>query len=208
MTLTGGFGVLRARSCLVTAPPGVLAADGAMRFDPALPVAKQEALQHLPMGSLTKVALRLERPLEELPLYSIDAKRFGNGSLHALHHAPGSNIATLMLAGKAAREAIDAGETAAVAEARAVLAAVAGASAVAGVQGGLLCEWRSDPFARGSYAFGRPGTGTPREDYASALADRVFFAGDTAGGNLAMTVAGAYRSGRDTAMAIYRALKG
>lgn len=205
--LAGQFGKLRARTCLVTVPPSVLLADELLRFSPNLPSAKIAALRDLPMGAFTKVALRLAAPLTELPIYSIDRGRLARGQLHALHYEPGSRIVTLMLGGNAARSIMDAGQMAAVASAREVFSAIAGADMAAQVSGGLLCEWRSDPFARGSYAFVPPGAGNPRAVYAAPLDDRLFFAGDTSGGSLAMTVGGAYRAGRAAADNMHRALR-
>jgi monoamine oxidase len=206
VTVSGPFGSVRARACLVTVPPAALAADGGIRFSPELPAAKQAAMTQLPMGVFSKVALRLDAPMPELPLYSIDAARLARGDLHALHHAPGSSVATLMLGGNAARAVIAAGDAAAISEARAVLAAVAGSAAVARVQGGLFSEWLSDPFARGSYAHVTPGSGDPRGEFARPVADRLFFAGDTVGGDLSMTVGGAWRSGDAVVGALDRVL--
>lgn len=208
VVLSGGFGQLRARSCLVTAPPAVLMASNSIRFDPVLPTEKLAALHALPMNSFTKVAMVLDGPIPGLPLYSIDANRFERGTLHAVHSIPGSSLVTVLLAGNTAREVIKAGEPAAIDEARALLAAIAGSGVEARVQAGRLCEWRSDPFARGAYAFVRPGSGEPRHSYARPLAERLFFAGDSAGGDLAMTVGGAYRSGHDAANAIHKVLVG
>lgn len=201
VTASGPFGSIRARACLITVPPAVL---GAIRFAPDLPQAKQAAIAALPMGVFTKVALRTDAGLGDLPLYSVDAARLARGVLHALHHEPGSGLVTLMIAGDAARALIDAGEAAAVAEARAVLAAVAGADAASAVRGGLLCEWRSDPFARGSYAHAVPGSGNPRADFGEPVENRLFFAGDTVGGDLSMTVGGAWRSGDATGRELAR----
>ncbi len=204
--VSGKFGKVRGKTCLVTVPPAVLSATPGIRFLPDLPTVKQEAIARLPMGVFTKVALRTRKPLDELPTYSIDSKRFFNGELHALHHAPGEGVVTLMLGGNAARTVIDAGEASAIEEAKSVLAAVAGSSAVTEVSGGLLSEWLSDPFALGSYAHVLPGPGNPRDDFAMPLDNRIFFAGDTLGKDLVMTVGGAYQSAESTAAAIHEAL--
>jgi monoamine oxidase len=99
-----------------------------------------------------------------------------------------------------------AGNAAAISEAKAVLAAVAGSVAVEKVRGGLFSEWLSDPFARGSYAHVTPGSGDPRGEFARPVADRLFFAGDTVGGDLSMSVGGAWRSGDAVVTALGRVL--
>ena len=60
-------GTIRARACIVTVSTGVLQA-GSIRFAPALPGWKQDAIDNLPMGLLAKVALRF------------DGERFGLGA--------------------------------------------------------------------------------------------------------------------------------
>lgn len=204
--VTGPFGSLRARACLITVPPAVLASPSGIRFTPELPVAKQAAIERLPMGAFTKVALRLDAPALNLPLYSVEMQRFERGWRHALHHAQRSGLVTLMISGDAARDLVNAGEKAAIAEAKDVLSAIAGSSAAANVQGGLLSEWLSDPLALGSYAHVTPGRGDPRRDLALPVADRLFFAGDTVGGDLSMTVGGAWRAGKAAAKAMNRTL--
>ena len=52
---------LTARACIVTVSTGVLY-SGAVRFEPDLPAATQEAIAALPMGLAIKVALRANGP--------------------------------------------------------------------------------------------------------------------------------------------------
>ena len=56
VSVEGPQGALRAAACIVTVSTGVLAAGG-IRFYPALPPAVQDAVDGLPMGLLSKVAL-------------------------------------------------------------------------------------------------------------------------------------------------------
>ena len=77
-------------------------------------MAKQAVLKRLPMGVFMRVPLRLDTILAGCPLYSTDAQHLEHGSLHALHHAPGSALVALMTARDTARVLIAAGEQAAI----------------------------------------------------------------------------------------------
>ena len=57
VTVETPAGRIEAGACIVTVSTGVLA-SGAIGFDPPLPAAVRDAIAHLPMGLLTKVALR------------------------------------------------------------------------------------------------------------------------------------------------------
>jgi monoamine oxidase len=206
VVVSGTFGSVRARTCLITIPPGALSAATGVHFLPELPLEKREALTLLPMSSFTKVALRLSRPIPELALYNVDARRLQAGELHALYHRPRSRLAVLMLSGRNARSIIHDGERGAIDYAKAVLADMIGSRSASEVEAGLLCSWLDDPWARGSYAFVRPGSGSVRETYARPIQDRLFFAGDTAGQDMAMTVGGARNAGVRAAAAIARSL--
>lgn len=54
-------------------------------------------------------------------------------------------------------------------------------------------------MALGSYSHCRVGSAGARKVYEEALADRVFFAGEAASGELAVTVGGAWSSGHAAA---------
>lgn len=53
-------GTLRAKACIITSSTGVLAAEK-IRFDPGLPVWKEDAIAALPMGLLAKIPLQFSR---------------------------------------------------------------------------------------------------------------------------------------------------
>ena len=103
-------GDLRARLAIVTLPVGVLASEQ-VTFLPALPLAKQRAIDALPMGLLAKVALRFEGDV------------FGHGDHYFLHHRSayqrtpvyqvrplGEDIVVAYVGGGLARDLEEAGE--------------------------------------------------------------------------------------------------
>lgn len=71
-------GTVRARACIITVSTGVLGA-GTIAFDPPLPVWKQEAIAHVPMGLLAKIPLqfkgaRLDLPVNGSLIYHTEAR--------------------------------------------------------------------------------------------------------------------------------------
>ena len=55
--------------------------------------------------------------------------------------------------------------------------------------------WRTDPYARGSYSYAKPGHAACRGDLAAPVADRLFFAGEACSVDSFSTVHGAFQSG-------------
>jgi len=193
-------GMLRGRLAIVTLPTGVLAA-GRVRFEPALPFEKQRAIEALPMGLLTKIAL----------FFGSDP--FGRGDTFYLHRRTGDQRAALYMmrpcgldlalafvGGDLARELEEAGEAAAGEFALEPLLEIFGSGLGARLRGVRQTRWGTDPFAMGSYAVARPGAAAMREVLAKPVADRLLFAGEAcAADGWAATVAGAHQSGRRAA---------
>jgi monoamine oxidase len=196
---------LAARACIVTVSTGVLA-SGAIRFSPALPDATQEAIAGLPMGLLSKVALRaagterlgladstsIERRLTDLDDPAM--------SLHFWPH--GQDHVVGFVGGTAAWELARAGEAAAEDFIRARIRQVLGADADrAFAPGAVVTPWGTDPWHLGAYAYARPGHFQARGVLAQPLAEgRLVFAGEALRTDgMAGTVGGAYLSGREAA---------
>lgn len=205
VTLSGRFGTLRARAAIVTVPTSLLA-QGRLRFSPELPSEMQQAIADLPLGVFEKVGFRLSQPRPDLPAYAFATGPVAQGLTHAVHFSPDRQVATVLLTGDTARSLIAAGRDARIATARDLLADVAGSDTR--VSATLTTDWHSDPLSLGAYTHRRIGAGGARETYASPLAERLWFAGEAAPGDHAVTVAGAWNSGLTAAKAIARQLKG
>ncbi|HEX4261616.1 MAG TPA: FAD-dependent oxidoreductase, partial [Acetobacteraceae bacterium] len=201
-------GGLAAPACIVTVSTGVLAA-GAIRFDPALPQATAAAIEGLPMGLLSKIALpasgsdRLDLPR-------------GTGSDRMLAR-PGETLLSLhawpqgfdhvvgFFGGRAAWALAAEPPDATEAFVRAELRRRFGARADAALGGpAVVTRWGTDPFSRGAYAYARPGQAGARAVLGRPLAGgRLCFAGEachTEG--LAGTVGGAWLTGTAAADAV------
>lgn len=202
--LETSHGMLRAAAAIVTAPVGVLKAEG-IRFTPDLPASTAQALDGLGMGALTKLALRVDRAR----LGRLDAADFFElgeaGAVTSFELFPlGQDLALVTLGGDHARGLCEAGERAAIDFATERLAAILGGQAREAVTGGRLAGWWTDPFSRGSYSIARPGHASAREALRASVGERVWLAGEATAGGGAMTVGGATLEGERAAAAVLR----
>ncbi len=199
-------GTLRAAACIVTVSTGVLAAE-AIRFDPPLPPAVLAAVDGLPMGLLSKVAL---------PAAGVDRMGVADNATLVQRVAPGEAGMTFnawplgrghlvgFVGGRAAW-AVAGDDRAAEAMAREGVRAMLGVEARPGA---VVTNWGTDPLFRGSYAYARPGHADGRGVLADAfMGERLLFAGEACRmDGLAGTVGGAWLSGRDAAARLLAAM--
>lgn len=200
VAVTSNKGQLRGKRAIVTLPIGVLAAESVI-FQPALPLEKLRAIDGLPMGLLGKIIL------------AFDGDPFSLGDSYYLHQNTASERAALYLCrpcgagyviafvgGRLARDLEAAGERAACDFALAPLRDLFGKQVEEAFLGVSQTRWNEDPFSHGTYSVARPLAADERHSLACPLAGRIFFAGEaTADSGWAATVAGACRSGYQTA---------
>lgn len=201
-------GVLACDGCIVTVSTGVLAA-GHIVFTPPLPVATQEAVDGLPMGLLTKVALMAD-----------GAERFGlpddcgveqrvaaidDPAMMFIAWPRGLPIVTGFVGGSAAWSLADVGADA---FARERLRTMFGGGSDAVFTGpAVVTGWGRDARSLGSYAYAKPGCAGARGVLGEPVDGRLMFAGEAVRTNgLAGTVGGAFLSGQDAADALMRQL--
>lgn len=193
-------GTLQAAACILTVSTGVLAA-GAIRFDPPLPAAVQAAVDALPMGLATKVALP-----------AADGGRLGIADNSTLVRQVAAGEAGMTfnawplgrghlagyMGGRTAW-AVAGDDAAAEAFAREQLRAMLGPVRLG--SRAVVTAWGTDPLFRGAYSYARPGHAGARSVLAEAFpGERLLFAGEaTRTDGLAGTVGGAWLSGRDAA---------
>jgi monoamine oxidase len=196
-------GTLRAKACIVTVSVGVLAAGG-IAFDPPLPATHQAAIDGLPMGLLTKVALHVPGgELLGMEPGSILRRRLSRSlepvmSFHFWPHGAG-HIAGFV-GGPTAWDLARAGEGATKAFARQQLERALGAEAVARVGEIVVSPWGNDTLHRGAYTYALPGQAAARAVLGTPLDGRLVFAGEaTCTDGLAGTVGGAFHEGERAA---------
>ncbi len=203
VSVAGPFGTVTAGACIVTVPTSVLAA-GRIAFDPPLPDRKMAAFDNLRCGDFLKVGMRLDRAMTDLPEYAFDIAKAGRGEMIGFHFQRDQPVATMILSGSFANDFSGVPRRDLFELARRELAMVAGASVAGSVTAFTSYDWSADPQSLGAYSVRRIGADTARADYAAPIADKLYFAGEAAGRELAVTVAGANRSGIEAATEIIR----
>ena len=210
-TVRGDAQTMRARTAIVTLPVGVLRHGGddtSVVFDPQLPSAKIEALRHIEMGQVVKVALSFRTAFWE---------RVRNGRYRdaAFFRCEGQTFPTywtqlpvrsgLVVAWVGGPRAI---ALRGVAEADLVGRALSGFGALFSVPelareefaDGLTHAWSRDPFARGAYSYIAVGGGRARAALAAPVDGAIFFAGEaTSDDGQGGTVNGALETGERAA---------
>lgn len=210
--LGGPERVMTARTALVTLPLGVLQ-SGTVRFTPALPRAKRDAIARLAMGRVVKVVVRFRGPLGEGPLAGLAAKT-------EFLHLPRATVPTWWvpvpspprcLVGWVAGPAAERFAAAHAEPERAAAAVSALARALrvpptqllGFVEDARVFDWGLDPWARGAYSWVPAGAVGAPAALAAPVGERLFFAGEaTDTGGDPGTVHGALATGARAAAEI------
>lgn len=192
-------GDIRAKTVVVTTPVGVLR-KGGIRFDPALPDDKLEAIEQLPMGLLNKVVFEFDRDVfDEQELTNLHAINAKGQTVDGILRPYGSNVAILVVGGQLAWDLERAGDTACIEYGLSSLEEIYGAEIRNRVRQRAVTGWGLDPWAYGAYAAARPGYNYMRRQYAESVGDRVFFAGEACIPKWATQLPAAYLSGLEVA---------
>ncbi|MEU1309241.1 NAD(P)/FAD-dependent oxidoreductase [Streptomyces cinnamoneus] len=193
---TDGHGAFTADRALLTLPLGVLKA-GDVVFEPALPAAKQDAVERLGMGVYDKLYLRFPEPFwDDCQVIRQEGTPHGAfAHWYDLRHVLRAPVLAALNGGPVARrlEALD--DAAVVRAALDTLRRMYG-EAVPEPVAHRLTRWGADPWARGSYSF--PATGSRAGDHdalAEPVGGRLYFAGEATSGDHSSTVHGALLSG-------------
>ena len=186
-------GVITAGAAIVTIPSALLAAEH-LAFTPILPE-KIDAAAGLPLGLADKLFLSLDRAEE----FEQDIRLFGRidrAGTGAYHVRPfGRPQIEAYFGGALARELETGGERAFTGFAVSELTGVLGSDFARRVAPIHLHRWGSDPFARGSYSYARPGAADRRATLAAPVDDRLFFAGEACSTSDFSTAHGAWETG-------------
>ncbi len=213
VSLSTDHGEIRGCACIVTVSTGVLRA-GRIAFSPPLPASVAAALDGLPMGLLSKLALpvpeesrgRLGVAPGTLVEQRLSHRRTPAMLLGVLPDA--APYVTGYFGGRHAWS-FSGRETDALEEARGRVASLLGADAAAALgAGGWASRWGSDPLFGGAYAYARPGHADARSRLGEPFAvGRMVLAGEACRTDgLAGTVGGAMRDGERAAEAVLCAL--
>lgn len=188
---------LECEQVVVTLPVGVLQKD-TVRFLPALPRWKREAIGHMQMGNLKKVAL-------EFATGSLDGAQpdsmlqlKGSPALYLLRPG-GTEMAIALVGGDTAKAWEKDGEQATQSRVLAELDPLYGPNLKDKLIASKITHWESDPHSGGAYSAALPGHQSARRQLARPVEDLLFFAGEACDEEWATTTAGAYVSGQRAA---------
>lgn len=191
-------GEVRACKAIVTVSTGVLAAQQ-IHFEPALPDWKRDAIENLPLGSCTRVALSFDsQPFHDLP-GEFTVVSNGDEPLHFRNRPCGHDYIEVAAGGRIAAWMEKSGEQATIDYILGKLRHVAGNKAMPQPTLRIVSAWNGDPLTSGAYSCARPGAHRQRETLRLPLDERLFFAGEATSSDYYASVHGAYFSGRDAA---------
>jgi monoamine oxidase len=192
-------GRLTARAAIVTVSTGVLASGG-IAFRPELPARQLDAIAGLPMGLLSKVALRIADPAALGVARGASLHRqvpAGAPAMFFMAWPDGHDHLIGFVGGRAAWQIAHHGPAASEAFARAQLVETLGF--VPEISGAAVTDWGSNPAYRGGYAYARPGHAGDRAAMDEPIG-RLLFAGEAwCSDGLAGTVGGAFHGGERAA---------
>ena len=203
VTVTTSRGDIQARAVILTVSTGVLA-DESIKFDPPLPVAKQESFHAISMGYYNHIALHFSEDIFEMGedgyvLHKVDQS---NEAFGTLTNASGFGLAYCDVGGAFARDLELAGSAAAIDFVTSTLRNMIGSDVDKYLTNSLATEWGNDPFVRGCYASARPGEYPMRDVLRAPVGERIFFAGEACHEDMWATVGGADASGSSVALMV------
>lgn len=193
-------GTVRAKKIILTVSTGVLATNE-IEFSPALPDWKLDAVQGLPLGSGTRVALMFDRPLlHDLPT-AFTVQTQGDDPLDFRNRPFGYDYVEVAAGGRIAEWMEKSGERATIDHILQKLRHVVGHDAVPEPVRHIVSAWNGDAWVKGSYSCARPGAASQRPVLAQPIDDRIFFAGEATSSDFYASVQGACFSGQTAARA-------
>jgi monoamine oxidase len=192
-------GLVEGRAAVITVSTGVLGA-GDIVFDPALPVDKESAIHHLPLGSHNRIGLVFDRDVfgeDASDGVSILSARQDDIPMTFSVKPFGFDYVVGVTGGRHADWLERAGVEASTDIALEKLKSIFGNDIARHVVATNVTAWRGDPFIRGAYSAAEPGHAKARDILREPLADRLFFAGEATHSSFYSTCHGAYLSGID-----------
>ncbi|KAJ2993275.1 hypothetical protein NUW54_g7751 [Trametes sanguinea] len=198
---------------LCTFSLGVLQHDD-VRFTPALPAWKQEAIHSMAMGTYTKIFLRFPEKFwfnTEMALYA-DHERGRYPVWQSLDHEsffPGCGILFVTVTGEFSRRIESMTDAAVQAEILAVLQAMFPDVAIPDPVDFYFQRWYNDPLFRGSYSNWPANFLSEHQvNLRANVNERLWFAGEATSKKHFGYLHGAYAEGRDIALVLAECIQG
>ena len=193
-------GEIQAKAVILTVSTGVLA-SGDLKFNPELPIKKQESFNAISMGNYEHVCLlfsddALKTKPDTYILKSVDESGMKFG---ALTNASESGLAYFDIGGNTALDLMRENEEVRINLALEEFKNIFGNRIEQSFVKGAASSWRNNSYTQGAYASAELGASTMREFLRESIADKVFFAGEACHRTMWASVAGAHLSGQEVA---------
>lgn len=204
VTLQTDHGTISAKAVIITVSTGVLAAEK-IKFDPPLPVKKQEAFNGITMGLYNHIALQFSDNFFGIGADGYVSYQLDNQNAAAprgiglLTNISGTNLTFADVGGGFAKQLEAAGPDTAIDFALGELRNIFGSRVDSSLIKAHVTNWGQNMFTLGSYASAKPGAFNLRNALRQSVADRVFFAGEATSRSQWATVVGAHKTGLATA---------
>ena len=203
-------GTINAKACIVTVSAGVLKAEK-IKFTPALPPRKYEALESVSMTVSNRVLMQLNKKF--LGKFKSDTNFYikcdSNGAkspetiAYGLLKMSGTNVSLFGISGQFSKDLENEGSEAMIDFVLNKLKSTYGSKFYEKYFiKAIATGWANNPFTLGGYSGGVPGKSKKRRDIKFPVGDRIFFAGE-ATARAFSTVHGANRSGIRAATDLY-----
>ena len=195
-------GTISANKVIITVSTGVLNGRN-IDFHPALPIAKQEAIDALPLGSYNNFAMLYD---EDWPFDSDTPDRIDYSNGDDINFAfklrcSGWPYIYCAVAGRQARwlekQPIEESENLMMT----ALTDTFGTNFKKKIIKFRASAWGDDPLIKGAYSASKPGCADQRKVLTMPIADRLYFAGEATSPDAFCTAHGAYQSGLDAVTA-------
>ncbi len=197
VTVTTNRGVFTADHVIVTVPLGVLK-KGSIKFSPALPARKQQAISQLGMGVLDKVYMQFPSVFWDKNADWMHYMAADRGSLPEFYNIYKYTKQPILLgfnAGSFAKKAEKLADKEVVLQMMSTLKVMFGNKIPNPVRT-KITRWSSDPYAYGSYSYNAVLTNADdRDALAEPVGEQLFFAGEATSADYFATVHGAYLTG-------------
>jgi len=193
-------GSIEADNVILTVSNGILSGRD-IEFTPALPDWKLTAIEGLPLGSHTRIAMMFDKPvLRELPEH-FTVNTSGDGPIHFRNQPFGYDYVEIVTGGRISEWMEKSGERATLDFVLTKLREAAGNNAVPDPVNHIVSAWDRDAWVKGAYSCALPGAADQRKILARPIDERIYFAGEATSTDGYASVHGACISGRDAARA-------
>jgi len=206
VTVQTSQGDIKTKAVIVTVSTGVLAKER-IKFEPALPLKKQESFHAVSMGFTNNITLHFS---EDVFGYGRDAyvnnQYQSEEAIGFMTNLSNSNLVFGYVGGRFAVDLETAGVKTAVSFALDEVKKMLGNDVEKKFISGFTTVWGKISATDGAYASTKPGLYPMRQVLREVVADKVYFAGEACHETMWATVGGAFNSGLDVATKVAKQL--